>query len=360
MRVSDKMIYGQVNDSLNRGRGGLAESLERASSQKRINKPSDDPVATTRALTYKTDEQNIQQYQKILTHAKSHLEYTEQSLGELSEVMVRAKELALAAANDASTNPETRRVLASEINQLKNQIIQIGNRKLAGKFLFGGYKTIQAPFTSDGEYRGDDGEIKVPVDKESFVAINMPGSRIFLGKPVGSLLDNKSTPQDSSEAPNTEDPNIEPNAATNEEGPVIRGPASVKEDQKQISSPSPKDQFSSENNHGLNLFNLMKRLEIAFITGDKFTVQTAIDDLDQAHAQTVLSRAELGSRLTNLNSSIESLAKSKVDTKAAISELEDEDMFKAVSDVNRNEATLKASLSTSAKLMQPSLLDFLR
>ncbi|OQW50366.1 MAG: hypothetical protein A4S09_00815 [Proteobacteria bacterium SG_bin7] len=373
MRVSDKMIYSQINDSLHRGKGNLAESLERAASQKRINKPSDDPVAATRVLAYRTDEQNIGQYQKILTNAKSFLEYTDQSLGDVADVMVRAKELALGAANDASTNPDTRRILAAEINQLQRQVVQIGNRKLAGRFLFGGFNTTKPPFDPQGNYTGDDGEIKVPIDKEAFVAINLPGSRTFLGKPVGDLLD-KSHPENNPAgalppAQDPSDPNHTPqNLTPDSEDPQLRGPASVvpqvgvgtKKNETKFASPSPRNQFGEENNSGINLFGVLKKLEIAMITGDKYTIQVSLDDLDEAHSQAVLARSELGSRLMNLNTTLDSLGKSKVDTKGAISALEDEDMFKVVSDVNKNEATLKASLSTSSKLMQPSLLDFLR
>lgn len=372
MRVSDKMIYSQINDSLHRGKGNLAESLERAASQKRLNKPSDDPVAATRVLAYRTDDQNIQQYQKVLTNSKSFLEYTDQSLGDVADVMVRAKELALSASNDASTNPDTRRILAAEINQLQRQVVQIGNRKLAGRFIFGGFNTTKAPFDFQGNYHGDDGEMKVPIDKEAFVAINLPGSRAFLGKPVGDLLDKNRPENNPAGAIKPKDPNapetqesMDPQA----EETQMRGPASEsptanstpsKKSETKFASPSPRDQFADENNSGINLFSVLKKLEVAMITGDKYTIQVSLDDLDEAHSQAVLARSELGSRLMNLNTTLDSLGKAKVDTKGAISQLEDEDMFKVVSDVNKNEATLKASLSTSSKLMQPSLLDFLR
>lgn len=373
MRVADKMIYGQINGDLHRGRTGMSEALERTASQKRINKPSDDPVAATRVLSYRTEDQNNQQYAKILTNAKSHLEYTEQSLGDLTEVLVRAKELTLGATNDASTNPETRRVLAAELNQLYQQTVQIANRKLAGKFLFGGFKTTKAPFDKNGDYSGDNGEIKLPIDKEAYVAINVPGSRVFLGKAIGDFLESDHSPV----ADPAETPEVDKSDKEDTTQPVVasRGPASIpsnrvnneannKEDPAQVeekfAKASPRDSLASQESGGVNLFHLLKKVEIALVTGDKNTLQVALNDLDDAHSQVVLTRSELGSRLMNLNSTMESLSKAKVDNKAAISQLEDEDMFKAVSDVNKAESTLKATLATSSKLIQPSLLDFLK
>ena len=56
----------------------------------------------------------------------------------------------------------------------------------------------------------------------------------------------------------------------------------------------------------------------------------------------------------------ESLQKAKVDSQAQISNLEDADVFKVVSDINKTESALKATLETSGKLIQPSLMEFLR
>ncbi len=363
MRVSDKMIYTQINDSLHKSRSGLTDALGRASSQKRVNKPSDDPMAATRVLSYKTEDQNNSQYLKILSQAKSNLEFSEQSLGELADVLVRLKELTLGAVNDASTNPDTRRTLAREVKQLYQQVVNVGNRKLAGKFIFGGYTTTKAPFDFQGNYVGDNNEIKVPIDREAFVSVNMPGSRIFLGK---TTVETHSEPTDvNPQQPPVEGQQPTPTQESAVSDPNMRGPASVDQSEEQatkdpqFAAPSPRN-GPGPHIQGVNIFNLLRKVEIALESSDKLTMQTSLDEIDEGHNQVVTARSEMGSRLMNLNSAMESLLKTKVDTKATISDLEDEDAFKSVSDVNKTEATLKATLATSSKLMQPSLLDFLR
>jgi flagellar hook-associated protein 3 FlgL len=52
--------------------------------------------------------------------------------------------------------------------------------------------------------------------------------------------------------------------------------------------------------------------------------------------------------------------KAKVDNQAGISQLEDADVFQTVSDISKTEATLQATLQTSGKIIEKSLLDFLR
>ncbi len=89
-------------------------------------------------------------------------------------------------------------------------------------------------------------------------------------------------------------------------------------------------------------------------------IQETLDTLDQAIAQVVLARSEAGSRIMAINNTTDSLQKAVVDNKVTASQLEDADAFQVISDINKTDSTLKATLETSGKLIQPSLLDFLR
>jgi flagellar hook-associated protein 3 FlgL len=130
MRIADKMAFEQVNRSITKNRTEMAELQNQAATQKRVTKPSDDPIAAARVLGARLDLKGTEQYIKNLNYAKGFLDYSEQSLGDLSDVLVRAKELAISQANDASANEQTRRSVAAEIDQLHGHAIQIGNRKL--------------------------------------------------------------------------------------------------------------------------------------------------------------------------------------------------------------------------------------
>ena len=61
-----------------------------------------------------------------------------------------------------------------------------------------------------------------------------------------------------------------------------------------------------------------------------------------------------------LDTAKETLTQGKLQSQSTISNLEDADIYEVVSNINKTEETLKASLQTSGKLMTPSLLDFLR
>ena len=111
---------------------------------------------------------------------------------------------------------------------------------------------------------------------------------------------------------------------------------------------------------GVNVFRVLGDLVTSLKTNDKEGVQGSLELLDQALIQVTLARAEIGSRVSSVNLLTESLQKATVDNKVLASQLEDADIFQVVSDMNKTDASLKATLETSGKLLQASLLDFLR
>ena len=381
MRIADKMAYDQVITNVGKNRRQMADLQNQAATQKRVTKPSDDPLAASRVLGERVDLVGKKQFTKSLNYAKSFLEFTDQSLSELSEVFMRAKELALSQSNDASANEESRRVVATEIEQLFSQMVQIGNRKMGDRFIFGGYKTTSSPFTHQGDYRGDDGELLIHVDKDSFLSMNLPGSRVFMGEGFGGdviSMPTKDQPRTIEDflagqvnqtvdqlSVDPENPESAPPMEGKPElgGPEVRGPASLENPEGNELDPMTPENLSEVQKSAhttVNLFNVMKDLEISLRANDKEGVQESLNELDKALSQVVLARSQVGSRSMVIENYSQTLEKSKVDNQIAISELEDADVFQTVSDINKTESTLQATLQTSGKLVEKSLLDFLR
>jgi flagellar hook-associated protein 3 FlgL len=215
--------------------------------------------------------------------------------------------------------------------------------------------------------------MKITINKEAKVAMNMPGDRIFLGHTVKPP--HVAGPPD----PNREDFDIR--STDEDQSRHGRGPASMAErtiareivrtatdmieenlKKNDIDLPLPPDLNLGDQwrQKGTNVFKVLNDLEISLKANDKGGVQESLDRLDEALSQVVTARAELGSRSATLNSASDSLQKGQIDAKTLASNLEDADTFQLVSDINQTESTLKASLATSGKLIQPSLLDFLK
>lgn len=409
MRIADKMTYDQVLKNVTQNRSEMYDLQNKAATQKRVTKPSDDPVAAARVLSSRIDLEGTKQYMKNLNYAQSFLDYTDQSLDELTQNLVRLKELIISQVNDASANKNTRRVIATEVDQIFNQMVKIGNRKLADRFIFAGYKTTKPPFDLNGDYRGDRGEILIGLDKENYLAMNMPGSKVFMGEGLSA--------DGISHATSTQPATIEQflveigmkessidsiRSEVKESGTQLRGPASAEGStrnlgektsdesvpeivakqealarnfrEKQEAMALAEKQGDATGNltnlaeagtvksdiNGINLFAMVKKIGVALRTDDKTSLQNALEKIDDAISQVVLARSQVGSRDMALSGSLETLQKGKVDANDHISKLEDADAFQVVSDINKTESTLKATLATSGKMMQDSLMDFIR
>jgi flagellar hook-associated protein 3 FlgL len=410
MRVADKMAFDQVNRSVSKNRSEMSSLQNQAATQKRVTKPSDDPVAASRVLANRVEQRGSDQFIKNLNYAKGFLDFTEQSLAELTETIVRAKELALSQSNDASSNPQSRKIVATEVAQIHDQAVQIANRKLGDRFIFGGFKTTEPPFDQNGNYKGDMGEMKIHIDKESFLAMNVPGAQVFEGKGMSSDGNSfKSTEQartieefknqKSSGLANTEISdsdqwqehrveNSEPwqERRTENQGSLqSRGPASLRAPEVSSGSASVSDDANGDvysksvkttaqmsnaelgmaraaqeiKKDGENIFHTLKKMETALLTNDKTAVQESLDRLDSAMQQVVMARTTLGSRVMAINNTLSSMYTTSVDNKGVISQLEDADVFEVISDMNKTEGALQATLQTSGKLIQKSLLDFI-
>lgn len=331
MRVSDKMNHRQVLRSLNKNREQLADFQNQSATMKRVTRPSEDPVAATRVLEARTNVNSIEQFLKNSDQVKNFLDFSERSLEELSDLMIRVKEIALSQANSGTTSPEGRAAIAMEIKEIYEQANQIANRKIGDRFVFGGFSTMKRPF-EDGNYYGDNGEMEIEINNGTYVAMNLDGREIFYGKElISSPFDINRTDLDR----------------------VLRGPASVHVQSHSVS-------LSDPYGRGVDVFRAIENLENSLNANDTRGIQNSIDLIDIGINQVVMSRAKIGARLNLVNKNLETLQKNLLDNKILISKFEDADAYEVYSEMHRAEGNLKASLSSSGKLVQTSLLDFLR
>lgn len=359
MRVTDKMSQSQVLKNIQKNRSELAQLQNQAATGKKLTTPSDDPTGATKVLQSRTELKNAEQFDKNIFSAKMFLDTTEGTLAQLGEALIRTKELAMQAASD-TVGESQRSMIGSEIGQIFNSVLEMSNRRVGERFLFGGFKTQEAPFNRDGEYKGDDGEIKVQNEKGNFVAMNLTGDRVFLGRAIGKddyIRQPEVVPQSTDELQQYKLSEAEREFENNqklEDRVETRGPASV----GRVQSISKGDPVSG--GEGVNIFSLIRGLDIALKTNDKLTIQDALEPIDQALNQINLVRAEIGGRVNQLTAASEALQKAGVDNKTLTSQIEDADLFQTMSDLSKTDTTLKGTLETSSRMLNTSLLDFLK
>lgn len=141
-------------DNMNRNLIKMSENQDKLATGKNISSPIDDPVGIAKVLKYKTDLSELAQYEKNARDALSWLENTESALVSVGASYDRLKELAVQAANGTYSQKDTQKI-KSEVNQIKNHIVNAANSTFAGRYIFSNYRTDKKLMNPDGSYNLD-------------------------------------------------------------------------------------------------------------------------------------------------------------------------------------------------------------
>lgn len=325
MRVGENTTLNTVRDSLARSRLRMNELQKQNATLKRVNAPSDDPVGNTKLMSIRNESLDNEQFERNASLAKTFLNYTDSSLEEVTNLLGRAKELALGQASSAANGAESRLMVAEEVRNIISEVNAIANRRLGDRHIFAGYKTHTQPFDEKLAYQGDEGKIMVEVQKDVFVGMNIPGKEIFLGAP-------QPAPFTKAEAAAEGEPGAQPELA-------IRPTSKVS---------------------GEDMFRTLEALRVGLMTNDVDQIRATLEPLDRISNRVITTRAQVGARTAGIDSALANMGKKNVFNAELQSGIEDADVIQVVSDMAREESVLRASLQASNKLIQPTLLEFLR
>ena len=139
MRVSLRNQYSNFLYNLQDTQSRLMDLNMQASSQKRINKPSDDPVGTARVLNYRTSLSAIDQYRSNIDTAKGWLGLADESMMQVSALLTKLKGLAEQGATGTMTSSD-REATSYEVRQIFSQLVNLANSRFEGNSIFGGQK----------------------------------------------------------------------------------------------------------------------------------------------------------------------------------------------------------------------------
>lgn len=150
MRITNNMIMNNARVNINGNKVAVDAGDTQMTTQKKISRPSDDPVIAVRSLRLQTQLSKVDQYlNKNITDAESWMDITESSLNNTVSCLTRLKELTNQGANDIN-NENDRKSILQELKQLQEAIFSEGNADCAGRTVFTGYRTDKnLCFTSD-------------------------------------------------------------------------------------------------------------------------------------------------------------------------------------------------------------------
>jgi len=141
MRITNRMITNNMLSSINKNKVSMTNLEQQYATGKKIQRPSDDPIVTVRALKLRTNLSELgQYYEKNIPDAKSWMDVTESALTTVNEIYKQVNTYCVQGSTDTLT-ADDRSAVAANLEQLKQQVYQEGNTNYAGRYVFSGYKT---------------------------------------------------------------------------------------------------------------------------------------------------------------------------------------------------------------------------
>lgn len=300
LRVTPGMMHTQLTRNLNRTLTDMTKLQEQMTTGRKINRASDDPVGITYALRYRSELSGNVQYQKNIDMALSWLDFNDTVLQQAQDVLKRLKELAVQGSN--GTNPDIALGnIADEVKQLKEQMVDIANSTLNGKYVFNGEKTDIIPYDPTASpfdpstVETDTGAIYYMVGVGVKLQINLSGNDVF-GRPG------------------------EPD----------------------------------------NIFTVFDQIINALENGNHAGVSAQIANIESRMDKVLTQQSEIGARVNRVELMQNRLKDLELNLTDLQSKTEDVDFEKLIIDAKINENIYQASLSVGAKIITPSLVDFLK
>ncbi len=144
MRITDSMRFNTMVNNLNHTQSDYNEISEAISTQKKVNRASDDPVAATRILDIRRGKAAIEQYKQNMDISRSWISATETTLSSAYDMLNTAMGIAL---GSAGADAATRENAAANIQDIIDSMLSLANTKWGDRYLFSGTREDVAPFT---------------------------------------------------------------------------------------------------------------------------------------------------------------------------------------------------------------------
>jgi flagellar hook-associated protein 3 FlgL len=185
MRITLGMMADASLRNIERNQARTADLQNQLTSGSQITKPSDDPIGTARALNFQEGIDQTTQYLTNVDQATSWMNTTDGALGGVSDALVRARELAVQAAN-GTLSAQDRTAVLSEVKQLQQQVLDQSNAKFGAAFIFSGTRSDQPGYvqalpstTTPAAYQGNQGQIQRQVSPGVNLGVNADAQAAF-------------------------------------------------------------------------------------------------------------------------------------------------------------------------------------
>lgn len=298
MRVTEGIIYRSVTGNLNRLRAALQELNQQVASGKRLVRPSDDPVGAVSAQEVRAKLAAMDQLKRNADSWQGWLRSTENAITSTQSVVSRAREVAVQMSN-ATNSASQRTMAAEEVDNLLEEMINLGNTQFQGRYVFAGYRDDSDAFTvtrvggeiTNVTYAGDDGHHEMKVGSSSRLESSLTGEEVFQGS--------------------------------------------------------------------ADLFDALIELRDALRANDVSAITNTLEDFVDVGNNLGAKVADVGSRLNRLDLRLSVIEDTKLAETERLSQIEDADLVEAISALKTKELAYEAALQATAATQQLSLAAYL-
>jgi flagellar hook-associated protein 3 FlgL len=300
MRITHRAVTQTALQGLNSNLSAVNKLQQQLTSGKQISSPSDSPTGTNKAMQVRQEQSATTQYARNISDGKTWLDATDSALSSVMSQVQRVRNLTVQAMNTGSMSGTSREAISAEIVALRDSLLGVANQTIAGRPLFGGVTTgSQAYNPETGAYVGVDG---TALDPEVVVRRRVS---------------------------NTEEVRIDVT------GPEVFGAT------------------------GSDLFGVVAGIG-DHVTDDPSALAADLAALDVAMDRLLSATATIGARSARLEAAGQVNSDLQLTLKAQLASVEDIDMPKTIMELNQQQIGYEAALQATAKVIQPTLLDFLR
>jgi len=413
-RVSTDMPNTDIQYYLRRQEDALQKITNKLATGSKITELRDDPMAASHAVRYQSYLARLERFENNTLYAKDHFNQIDIYLQRAVDVMQRVRELAVAGANGIYGKEDTRNI-ASEINELLKELVSISNTVGPdGKQLFGGDKAFTEPFrivegTVEGggetlvtnvEYRGSGPSRYAEISDRTYADLDLGGGEAFWAERMqifsgidatnwraasngGFYVDGYEIPVTAGDTLpaivakiNDSGAAVKASVDPQTKGLMITGtnPHLIRMEDKQGSKtleelgviqfnndPSAPNWSPAARVAGGSVFDMVIRLRDALYRGDTdFVGSLGIGGIDLSLESLETRLTDIGSRQERAMMTWQRINQEIPNVAAMLAREAEVNMIDAATDLAMMDFAHKAALQTAAKIIPPTLLDFLR
>lgn len=311
MKISTQILFDRASEQMSMIQNKLADSQAQLAQGKQLLKPSDSPDQAAVIQRMKSVMSRQESYKNSLNTLNSRLQNEDTTLKSATSLLVRAKEIAVQAANDTLA-PVNRKALASELQGVRDQLLSLANAKdNNGNFLFSGSRSKNPAFSASGPgqtplYQGDQTRMTVMVGDQRTIPINRTGTDAFvsLTRTTGEGKDKKS--------------------------------------------------------EGVSFFKVMDDLIGGINNSSQTGMQRGVVEMTDLLNGLTLAHADIGTDMNVVDQQTSVVEDTILNLKSNLSTVEDLDYAAAITKMNQQMLSLEAAQSSFSKMAQLTLFNYLK